>query len=106
MTHRCELCGGFHNEWECTVDPSPPPPPEPEAVMETVPEPVVVVVDPPPEPASEPQPVPDPGPPIGTIVSGASAVYVVVSKPDEDGMVGLSPLHERVRIKLQDLEEI
>ncbi len=42
----------------------------------------------------------------GCVVKHEDSVCVIVSEPDENGMVGLSYLHERVRVNADDVEEI
>ncbi len=86
---RCPGCGGFYAGEECpnldTIDHAP------------------ITWQ------SGPTIIPTPEKPdtiVGRIVTHNGGVYVVVSAMDEDGRCGLSPLYERVRVNLDDVEEI
>ncbi len=51
-----------------------------------------------------PEPVPVPA--VGTAVRYGAGVFLIVSDLGDDGLVGLAPLYERVRVNLDDVEEI
>lgn len=79
---RCLACGGFFDADECPNDHS-----YIEAYMPSLPPPVT----------SEMR---------GRVVRYQGQFCVVVGNRDENGMVGLSPLHERIRAYQKDLERI
>ena len=78
---RCAGCGGFFDGDECPNDHSHiagyrPPPPDPFVEL------------------------------VGRLVRHQGMVCVIVGEADENGMVGLSYLHERVRASPDDVERI
>ena len=82
MMSRCGACGIFFEGDACPNDHS--------DIPEYVP----------------PKPLPDFAEMRGRVVGYSGMVCVIVDNPDEEGLIGLSPLHPRVRVNPDDVERI